>query len=70
MKVQLVKTINGYFNMIRSRSPHMKYEATLNPLYVKEWDGIVGYLTTNKAYCLWVGYHFQVKIYSDEDEAI
>ena len=34
------------------------------------WDGIVGYLTSYEAYCVWVGYHFQVIIYTHEDEVI
>ena len=34
------------------------------------WDGIVVYLTSHEAYCLWVGYHFQVIIYTHEDEVI
>ena len=29
-----------------------------------------GYLTSHEAYCLWVGYHFQVIIYTHEDEMI
>ena len=37
---------------------------------VKEWDWIVGYLTSQEAYHLCVGYHFQVIIYTHEDEVI
>ena len=36
----------------------------------RDGNGIVGYLTSHEAYCLWVGYHFQVIIYTHEDEAI
>ena len=34
------------------------------------WDGIVGYLTSNEAYLLWVVLYFQVMIYTHEDEVI
>ena len=34
------------------------------------WDGIGGYLTLHEAYCLWVGNHFQVIIYTHDDEVI
>ena len=34
------------------------------------WYWIVGFLTSHEVYCLWVGYHFQVIIYTHEDEAI
>ena len=33
------------------------------------WD-IVGYWTLHEAYCLWLGYYFQVIIYTHEDEVI
>ena len=34
------------------------------------WDGIVGYSTSHEDYCLWVGNHFLVIIYTQEDEVI
>ena len=38
--------------------------------HIYEEMGIVGYLTSHEAYCLWVGYHIQVIIYTHEDEVI
>ena len=33
-------------------------------------DGIVGYLTSHEAYSSWIGCHFQVIIYTHEDDLI
>ena len=33
-------------------------------------DGMVVYLTWHEVYCLWVGHHFQVIVYTHEDEVI
>ena len=62
---------NGNFHWRCELTPWSQWAQNISPCELLGiWDGIVGYLTWHEAYCLWVGYHFQVIICTHKDEVI
>ena len=55
---------------VKSRFFSTSYFISYFVVNVWGMDGIVGCLASHEACCLWVGYHFQVIIYTHEDKVI